>query len=34
MTPRFPYKIFYRVMSKHVDIIRILHSKQDHKRQF
>lgn len=32
MTRRFPYKIFYLVEGNRVVVIRVLHSKRDHRR--
>ena len=33
LTPRFHYKVFYRVEKIHVVVFRILHAKRDHTRQ-
>ena len=33
LTHRFPYKIFFRIVSRNIIIFRILHGAQDHPRE-
>lgn len=33
ITPRFPYKLFYRIETDRVIVFRVLHAKRDHRRQ-